>query len=59
MELSAQKKVQEGINFHKKGRLKKAEVLYRNALKINPNHPDANHNLGILSIFKNKSQNCK
>ena len=58
MELSAQKKVQEGINFHKKGRLKKAEVLYRNALKINPNHPDANHNLGILSISKNKSQDA-
>ena len=58
MELSAQKKVQEGINFHKKGKLKKAEVLYRNALKINPNHPDANHNLGILLISKNKSQDA-
>lgn len=56
MELSAQKKVQAGISFHKNGKLKKAEVLYRNALKINPNHPDANHNLGVLSVSINKSK---
>jgi len=50
MELVIQKKIKEGIYFHKQGNFKKAEKLYRSILKINPNHPDANHNLGVLSL---------
>ena len=55
MELVIQKKIKEGIYFHKQGNFKKAEKLYRSILKINPNHPDANHNLGVLSSSIDKT----
>ena len=38
----------------KKGNLKKAEVLYRNILKKNPDVAAANHNLGLLAMCFNK-----
>lgn len=38
----------------KKGNLKKAEVLYRNILKKNPDVAAANHNLGLLALCFNK-----
>tara|TARA_E500000178_G_C17030165_1_gene760172 strand:- start:2420 stop:4354 length:1935 start_codon:yes stop_codon:yes gene_type:complete len=46
--------LQKGIKAHKKGDLKKANKLYRSIIKYKPNHPHANHNLGILSISLNK-----
>ena len=38
------------IDHHQGGRLKEAEGLYRAILQVNPCHPDANHNLGILAV---------
>ncbi|MDG1310983.1 MAG: tetratricopeptide repeat protein [Porticoccaceae bacterium] len=49
MELDFTEKVQEGILAHQKGDLEKAEVIYKSVLKVQPWHPDANHNLGILA----------
>jgi predicted Zn-dependent protease len=40
--------LQKAITHHKAGELQKAERLYRSILNEQPNHPDANHNLGIL-----------
>ncbi len=37
------------IVHHQAGRLAEAEQLYRAALVL-PNHPDANHNLGVLAV---------
>ena len=41
------------IIAHKKGKRQEAERLYRQILKLEPTHPDSNHNLGVLSLSKN------
>lgn len=56
MKFDVQKKIQEGVYFHQNGNLNKAERLYRSVLKINPKNADANHNLGVLCISKNKTR---
>ncbi len=38
------------VAHHRKGRLNDAEKLYRAILAANPSHPDANHNLGVISF---------
>ena len=38
----------EAVRFHKQGKLKEAEQLYRSILKVNPNHLDSINNLGII-----------
>ena len=39
-----------GVVAHKKGHLREAGNFYRAVLKINPEHSDANHNLGVLAV---------
>ena len=46
--------LQSGIEAHKQGKLQEAEAGYRAVLQIQPKHPDANHNLGVLAISVNK-----
>ncbi len=41
--------LQQAIAHHKTGQLQEAEQLYRAILETLPNHPDANHNLGVLA----------
>ena len=50
-----EKTINNAILAHKEGRLKDAEYLYREILKNEPKHVDANHNLGLLLISLNKS----
>jgi protein O-GlcNAc transferase len=40
---------QQSLAHHQAGRLPEAEALYRAILQSDPNHPDANHNLGVLA----------
>jgi len=40
--------LQQAITHHKAGELDNAKKLYRSILTEEPNHPDANHNLGVL-----------
>jgi len=40
--------LQAAITHHKAGELEDAEQLYRAILNEQANHPDANHNLGVL-----------
>jgi predicted TPR repeat methyltransferase len=40
--------LQQAITHHKAGELENAEQLYRSILSEQANHPDANHNLGVL-----------
>nr|WP_286209088.1 tetratricopeptide repeat protein [Azospirillum sp. A1-3] len=42
--------MQAGMAHHGAGRAAQAEALYRQALDIRPNHPDALHLLGILAL---------
>ena len=44
------------IAHHQAGRLSDAEGLYRAILQIQPHHPDANHNLGVLAVQLNQPQ---
>ena len=55
MELTIDQALQQGITSHKEGKLQDAERLYRAILQSQPNHPDANHNLGVLAVAVGKA----
>ena len=42
--------LKQAIAHHQAGQLQDAERLYRAILQARPNHPDANHNLGVLAV---------
>ena len=42
--------LQMAVKAHKSGDLKTADKYYTAILKAQPNHPDANHNMGILAV---------
>ena len=48
--------LQKAVEAHKAGKLQDAERLYRAILQAQPNHPDANHNLGVLAVSVNKPE---
>ena len=54
MELTIDQALHRGVAAHKEGKLQDAERLYRAVLQAQPNHPDANHNLGVLAISIDK-----
>ena len=56
MELTVNQALQQGIAAHKAGELQEAENLYRVILQTDPEHPDANHNLGVLAVSFGKFQ---
>ena len=56
MELTIEQALQQGVAAHKAGNLREAERLYRAILQSQPTHPDANHNLGVLTVSINKAQ---
>jgi tetratricopeptide (TPR) repeat protein len=41
--------LRQAIAHHQAGRLQEAEQCYRAILQAQPEHPDANHNLGVLA----------
>ena len=42
--------LQRGIEAHKAGDLKQATQFYTAILDLDPKHPDASHNMGVLSV---------
>lgn len=54
MELTVEQTLHQGVTAHKTGNLKQAESLYRAILQSHPEHPDANHNLGVLGVSLNQ-----
>jgi tetratricopeptide (TPR) repeat protein len=42
--------VEQAVGLQKAGRLAEAEPLYRRALLAQPDHPEANHNLGVILL---------
>ena len=54
MELTVDQALQQGVAAHKEGKLQDAERLYRAILQAQPQHPDANHNLGVLAVTVGK-----
>ena len=53
-QLTLTEALNQAIEAHKAGKLKEAEGLYRAILEALPNHPDANHNLGVIAITGGK-----
>ena len=47
--------LQQGVAAHNAGNPKEAERLYRAILQVQPTHPDANHNLGLIAVSMNQS----
>ena len=56
MELTMEQAILKAVEAHKAGKLQDPESLYRAILQAQPNHPDANHNLGVLAVSVNKSE---
>jgi tetratricopeptide (TPR) repeat protein len=54
--MTLEQALQKAVEAHKAGKLQDAENLYRAILQIQPNHPDANHNLGVLAVSLNKTE---
>jgi Flp pilus assembly protein TadD len=53
--LTVDQALQQAINLHQAGNLKGAERRYRAILESEPQHPDANHNLGVLAVQINQN----
>jgi 2-polyprenyl-3-methyl-5-hydroxy-6-metoxy-1,4-benzoquinol methylase/thioredoxin-like negative regulator of GroEL len=50
MEYTLDQALQKGVEAHKAGKVQEADRYYTAILKANPNHPDANHNMGVLAV---------
>jgi len=55
MELTVDQMLQQGVTAHNAGNLQEAERLYRTILQVQPKHPDANHNLGLIAVSMKQS----
>ena len=54
MELTLDQALQQGVAAHKEGKVQDAERFYRAILQAQPEHPEANHNLGALAVAVGK-----
>ena len=52
--LTINRVLQQAVDAHKTGQLQKAHHLYAAILKVQPKHPDANHNMGLLIVGDGK-----
>ena len=50
MELTIDEALKKGVEAHKAGHIQETERLYTAILQAQPNHPDANHNMGVLAV---------
>ena len=56
MELNLQQALERGIAAHKAGNAHEADQYYTAVLQVNPKHPDANHNMGVLAVGLGKTE---
>jgi tetratricopeptide (TPR) repeat protein len=56
MTLTIEQALQRAVEDHRAGKLQDAEALYRSILQAQPQHPDANHNLGVMAVSLNKTE---
>ena len=56
MELIIEQAHQQALEAQKAGKLQDAELLFRAILQVQPKHPDANHNLGVIAVSLNKPE---
>ena len=50
MEEMVQQALTKGVNMHVSGEFELASQLYGYVIKLDPNHADANHNMGLLKV---------
>ena len=50
MELTLSEALEKGVKAHESGKLQDADKYYTSILRVQPRHPDANHNMGILAV---------
>ena len=50
MELTVEEALRKGIEAHRAGNAVEADKYYTAILGSQPNHPDANHNMGVLAV---------
>ena len=58
MELTLEESLQKAVEAHQAGQTQEAERLYNFVLNAQPNHPDANHNMGVLVASVNKMEDA-
>ena len=56
MELTIDQALQKAVEAHKAGQVQEAGHLYTSIIKVQPHHPDANHNMGVLAVGADKVQ---
>ena len=49
MEITLDQALKKGVQAHKAGKAQ-ADQYYTAILNVNPKHPDANHNMGVLAV---------
>ena len=55
MESTLDQMLQRGVAAHNQGNLQESERIYRAILQVQPKHPHANHNLGLIAVSMNRS----
>ena len=55
MELTLDEALKKGVKAYQAGQTQEAERLYSFVLNAQPNHPEANHNMGVLAVSVNKA----
>ena len=58
MQLTIEEALHKAVTAHTSGQLQDAEHIYKGMLKIYPNHPHANHNLGLLEVGAGRIENA-
>ena len=56
MKLKIDQALKKGVEAHKAGKLQEADRHYTAILTVQPKHPDANHNMGLLAVGLGKVQ---
>ena len=56
MEISVNEAFEKAIEAHRQGDSHTADKFYTAVLKAQPNHPDANHNMGVLAVSLGKTE---
>ena len=56
MELKLSQAIKKGIEAQRAGKVQEADRYYTAILKVQPKHPEANHNLGVLAVGIGKTQ---
>jgi protein O-GlcNAc transferase len=56
MELTLAEALENGIAAHQAGQISAADRLYKLILRAQPNHVDANYNMGVIAVGMGKTR---